>query len=164
MHYSFQLALKMGPTDPSVRGPADAGTMPTGPWCWTPWWVEPRASLQEQLSLVQGWRSSKSEQAEQAGSQGWWPLGLACAGFTPALSGPLIPSRAARVHLGKAASPFLHPLGPDILLSGLGEAQDLIPSTSGQSVALDEMLGEVFLRWAGIPSAIATLSVFSEFW
>lgn len=83
---------------------------------------------------------------EQAGSQGWWSLVLAFAGFTPALSGPLIPRCAARVHSGKALSPFLQPLGPDILLSGLGETQNLMPSAFGQRVAVDEILGGVFLR------------------
>lgn len=38
----------------------------------------------------------------------------------------------AHVHSGKAVSPFLQLLGPDILLSGLGEAQNLMPSAFGQ--------------------------------
>lgn len=71
---------------------------------------------------------------------------LACAGFTPALSGPLIPPCAAHVHSGKEVPPFLQPPGSDILLSGLGEAQNLMPSAFGQRVALGEILGGVFLR------------------
>ena len=73
----------------------------------------------------------------------WGRQGLRAGGL---LSGPLIPQCAARVHSGKPVSPCLQPLGPDILLSGLGEAQNLMPSAFGQRVGLDEILGGVFLR------------------
>lgn len=103
---------------------------------------EPSSRLQEPPSLVLGPR----QQVVQAGSQGWWSLVLAWAGFTPVSSGPLIPQCAACVHSGRAISPFLQPPGPNILLSGLGEAQNLVPSLFGQRVALDEILGGMFLR------------------